>query len=83
MRPDPEPGTGDQQRDPSADGVQPDPEPGQPARIRNAGSGDQDTGSGCHFLRLQAQKQAVRAAGRINSQANGHRRPEQAESGRI
>ena len=41
------------------------------------------TGSGCHFLRLQAQKQAVRAAGRINSQANGHRQPEQAESGRI
>ena len=43
---DPEPGAGDQQRDPSADGVQQDPEPGQPARIRNAGSGDQDTGSG-------------------------------------
>ena len=41
------------------------------------------TGSGCHFLRLQARKQAVRAAGRINSQANGHRQPEQAESGRI
>ena len=46
------------------------------ARIAN-------TGSGCHFLRLQARKQAVRAAGRINSQANGHRQPEQAESGRI
>ena len=73
-------------------------------RIRNTGSGDQDTGSGsscgrilcrrsaartastgsgCHFLRLQARKQAVSAAGRINSQANGHRQPEQTKSDRI
>ena len=71
MRPDPEPGTGDQQRDLSADGVQQDPlpeisnqrgtdpEPGQPARIRNAGNSDQDTGSGSSCGRILSRRSAA------------------------
>ena len=64
-----------------------DPLPGSGAAAAARIAGDLQPGQQdpqrVPFPAARARKQAIRAAGRVNGQGNGHRRPEQAESGQL